>query len=169
MSATIQARGVAAAFGDRELFSGLDLVVAPGDVVGLVGPNGAGKSTILRLLAGLRAPDAGSVTVSPRDAHLGFLTQQPEARPGETIRGQVLRRTGVADASTRMEDAAEQLATGDPAADEAYAVALDTWLALGGADVEERLDVVTADLGLRVDLDREVRSLSGGQAARILP
>ncbi|CCH68693.1 ABC transporter related protein [Phycicoccus elongatus Lp2] len=167
MSATIQARGVAAAFGDRELFSGLDLVVAPGDVVGLVGPNGAGKSTILRLLAGLRAPDAGSVTVSPRDAHLGFLTQQPEARPGETIRGQVLRRTGVADASTRMEAAAEQLATGDPAADEAYAVALDTWLALGGADVEERLDVVTADLGLRVDLDREVRSLSGGQAARV--
>jgi ATPase subunit of ABC transporter with duplicated ATPase domains len=167
VSATIQARGVAAAFGDRELFSGLDLVVAPGDVVGLVGPNGAGKSTILRLLAGLRAPDAGSVTVSPRDAHLGFLTQQPEARPGETIRGQVLRRTGVADASTRMEAAAEQLATGDPAADEAYAVALDTWLALGGADVEERLDVVTADLGLRVDLDREVRSLSGGQAARV--
>jgi ATPase subunit of ABC transporter with duplicated ATPase domains len=66
-----------------------------------------------------------------------------------------------------MEAAAEQLATGDPAADEAYAVALDTWLALGGADVEERLDVVTADLGLRVDLDREVRSLSGGQAARV--
>ena len=46
-------------------------------------------------------------------------------------------------------------------------MALDTWLALGGADVEERLDVVTADLGLRVDLDREVRSLSGGQAARV--
>ena len=96
MSATIQARGVGAAFGDRELFSGLDLVIAPGDVVGLVGPNGAGKSTILRMLAGVRAPDAGTITVSPRDAHLGFLTQQPDARPGESIRDQILRRPGVA-------------------------------------------------------------------------
>ena len=167
MSATIQARGVGAAFGDRELFSGLDLVIAPGDVVGLVGPNGAGKSTILRMLAGVRAPDAGTITVSPRDAHLGFLTQQPDARPGESIRDQILRRTGVAAATSAMETAAERLASGDPADDDAYAVALDSWLALGGADVEDRLEAVAADLGLRVDLDREVRTLSGGQAARV--
>jgi len=167
VSATIQARGVGAAFGDRELFSGLDLVIAPGDVVGLVGPNGAGKSTILRMLAGVRAPDAGTITVSPRDAHLGFLTQQPDARPGESISDQILRRTGVAAATSAMEAAAERLASGDPADDEAYAVALESWMALGGADVEERLEVVAADLGLRVDLDREVRTLSGGQAARV--
>ena len=73
MSATIQAVDVGAGHGDRELFSGLDLVVAPGDVVGLVGPNGAGKSTLLRILGGLRAPDAGRVEVSPRGAHLGYL------------------------------------------------------------------------------------------------
>ncbi|MFZ1653101.1 MAG: ATP-binding cassette domain-containing protein, partial [Candidatus Nanopelagicales bacterium] len=48
MSATVQARGVSASHGDRELFAGLDLVVAPGDVIGLVGPNGAGKTTLLR-------------------------------------------------------------------------------------------------------------------------
>ncbi len=167
MSATIQARGVGAAFGDRELFSGLDLVVAPGDVVGLVGPNGAGKSTILRLLAGLRAPDAGTITISPSTAHLGFLTQQPDTHPGETIRDQILRRTGVADATRVMETTAERLAAGDPAAEEAYAASLDTWLALGGADVEERLDAVAAGLGLRVDLGREVLSLSGGEAARV--
>ena len=65
MSATLQASRVAAGHGDRSLFSGLDLVVAPGDVIGLVGPNGAGKTTLLRILAGERAPDEGSVTVSP--------------------------------------------------------------------------------------------------------
>lgn len=74
MSATIQAVGVGAGFGDRELFSGLDLVAAPGDVIGLVGPNGAGKSTLLRVLAGVRAPETGRVTVSPTDAQLGLLT-----------------------------------------------------------------------------------------------
>ena len=50
MSATLQATDLAAGHGARVLFSGLDLVIAPGDVVGLVGANGAGKSTLLRLL-----------------------------------------------------------------------------------------------------------------------
>src|SRR3981189_3461432 len=56
MSATLIAKGLAAGHGDHILFSGLDLVVAPGDVIGLVGANGAGKSTLLRLLAGPRPP-----------------------------------------------------------------------------------------------------------------
>ena len=52
MSSTLKATGLAAGHGARALFSDLDLIVAPGDVVGLVGANGAGKSTLLRLLAG---------------------------------------------------------------------------------------------------------------------
>src|SRR3954466_1893803 len=66
MSATLVARGLAAGHGARVLFSGLDLVVAPGDVVGLVGVNGAGKSTLLRTLAGELPAEAGSVGVRPR-------------------------------------------------------------------------------------------------------
>ena len=67
MSATIQARGVAAGHGDRELFSGLDLVVAPGDVVGLVGPNGAGKTTVARVCSGLVRPTSGRLLVDDDD------------------------------------------------------------------------------------------------------
>ncbi len=167
VSATIQARAVAAGHGDRELFSGLDLVVAPGDVIGLVGPNGAGKSTLLRILARLRRPDAGTVTVAPRTAHLGFLAQEPERADGETIRAQLERRTGVAEAASAMDEAAHALADGTPGADDAYAEALESWLALGGADLDERLAVTADDLGLTVDLDREVATLSGGQAARV--
>jgi len=167
VSATIQARGVGASFGDRELFSGLDLIVAPGDVIGLVGPNGAGKSTLLRILAGMRSPDLGSVSRSPRHARLGLLTQVPDARTGETIRAQLLRRTGVGPASTAMEAAADALASGSAGADNAYADALETWLALGGGDLDERLEIVAAQLGLAIDLDRAADTLSGGQAARV--
>ena len=53
VTGTMIVKGLAAGYGEEELFAGLDLVVAPGDVIGLVGANGAGKSTLLRTLAGL--------------------------------------------------------------------------------------------------------------------
>ncbi len=168
MTATVQAKGVSAAFGDRTLFSGVDLVVAPGDVVGLVGPNGAGKSTLLRVLAGLLAPEAGSVTVSPPDAELGFLAQEIERRPDESVAAHLERRTGVAAAHEAMDDAAAALATDhDDATAERYSQALERWLRLGGADFEPRRDAVAADLGLTVDLDLPMTALSGGEAARV--
>ena len=167
MTATLQARDVSATYGGRELFTGLDLVVAPGDVIGLVGPNGAGKSTLLRMLAGQRRPDAGSITLAPADAHIGFHTQEPDALEGETVRLHLGRRTGVDAAQAALDAAADALAAGAPKADEQYSHALETWLALGGADLDERIAVVVDDLGLDVDLDLPMDALSGGQAARV--
>ncbi len=54
-------KGLAAVQGDRTLFSGLDLTLAPRQRLGLVGPNGSGKTTLLKILTGERAPDAGTV------------------------------------------------------------------------------------------------------------
>ncbi|MGK5742984.1 ABC-F family ATP-binding cassette domain-containing protein [Micromonospora sp. URMC 103] len=166
MSATLIVKDLSAGHGDRPLFSGLDLVVAPGDVVGLVGPNGAGKSTLLRTLAGLLPVEAGSVTLSPPTASIGHLPQEPDRRPGETVRGFLARRTGVAPAQAALDAATEALAAGADGADDRYADALERWLALGGADLEERAEQVAAELGLTVDLDQEMTGLSGGQAAR---
>ncbi len=166
MSATLVARGLAAAHGDRPLFADLDLVVAPGDVIGLVGANGAGKSTLLRVLAGLAASDAGTISISPPAATIGHLPQEPERRQAETVRQFLARRTGVTAADDAMQAAAQALAAGAPGADDDYSRALDRWLALGGADLSDRAEAVAAGLGLRVDLDREMTALSGGQAAR---
>jgi ATPase subunit of ABC transporter with duplicated ATPase domains len=167
MSATLQASGVAAGHGDRVLFTGLDLVIAPGDVVGLVGPNGAGKTTLLRILAGERAPDAGSVTVAPASAHLGYLRQEVERVPGESVRDHLARRTGVAAAQADLDRATHALAAGEEGSDDAYAAALESWLALGGADLDERLAALVARHELGVDPDLPMTGLSGGQAARV--
>ncbi|MFH8988176.1 ABC-F family ATP-binding cassette domain-containing protein [Streptomyces sp. NPDC017940] len=166
MNATLVAKHLAAGHGDRTLFEGLDLVVAPGDVIGLVGANGAGKSTLLRLLAGLDTPDSGRLSLSPPTASVGHLPQEPDRRPGETIHAFLARRTGVAAAQTAMDEATERLVAGAPGADDAYSHSLERWLALGGADLDERAEEVAGSLGLGVGLDHPMTALSGGQAAR---
>ncbi|MFE3455862.1 ABC-F family ATP-binding cassette domain-containing protein [Nonomuraea sp. NPDC059194] len=166
MSATLVAKGLAAGHGERVLFSELDLVVAPGDVIGLVGVNGAGKSTLLRLLAAMDQPESGSIRLNPPTAVVGFLPQEPERRQGETVRRFLARRTGVTKAQADLDAATQALVESRQGADDAYSVALERWLSLGGADLEERADEVAADLGLMIDLDQPMTSLSGGQAAR---
>ena len=167
MSATLVARGLAAGHGARVLFSGLDLVVAPGDVVGLVGVNGAGKSTLLRTLAGDLPAESGTVVVSPASATLGYLPQEHERRPGETVLAALGRRTGVTAAHAAMDAATEELTAGAEGADHRYGDALEHWLALGGADLEERAEEVVAEVAPGVALDALMTSLSGGQAARV--
>ncbi|MEU8953077.1 ABC-F family ATP-binding cassette domain-containing protein [Streptomyces sp. NPDC048518] len=166
MTATLVAKELAAGHGDRTLFSGLELVVAPGDVIGLVGANGAGKSTLLRLLAGLDSPEEGELRLSPPTASVGHLPQEPDRRPGESIRAFLARRTGVTEAQRVMDEATQALVDGAPGADDAYATSLERWLALGGADLDERAEEVADSLGLAVSLDQPMTSLSGGQAAR---
>ncbi|MFD5246246.1 ABC-F family ATP-binding cassette domain-containing protein [Amycolatopsis sp. NPDC058340] len=166
MSATLVAKNLAAGHGDRVLFSGLDLVVAPGEVIGLVGVNGAGKSTLLKTLGGLVPPEEGSVRLNPPTATVGHLPQEPERREGESVRAFLSRRTGVTAAQAALDAATEALTAGEPGADDAYGLALDRWLALGGADLDDRAGEVVADLGLTVNLDQPMLSLSGGQAAR---
>jgi ATPase subunit of ABC transporter with duplicated ATPase domains len=166
VTATLVAKNLSAGHGDRILFSGLDLVVAPQDVIGLVGANGAGKSTLLRLLAGLDRAEPGEVRLSPPTATVGHLPQEPERRPGESVRTFLARRTGVAAAQRDLDAGTDALVNGLPGADDAYASALERWLGLGGADLDERAGQVAAELGLAVDLDQPMASLSGGQAAR---
>jgi ATPase subunit of ABC transporter with duplicated ATPase domains len=170
MSATLTAKGLAAGHGDRTLFEGLDLVLAPGDVLGVVGANGAGKSTLFRLLAGLVPAGSGQVSVSPPGAVVGYLPQESAPVPGETVYGLIARRTGVAAAQVALDEAAAALAegrsVGGRSAEDAYSLALERWLTLGAADLEERLDATLTELGLRVDPGTEVATLSRGQATR---
>ncbi|PZU02114.1 MAG: heme ABC transporter ATP-binding protein [Gordonia sp. (in: high G+C Gram-positive bacteria)] len=165
MSATLHAAGLSAGHGERTLFSDLDLTVAEGDVFGLVGANGAGKSTLLTLLAGQGTADFdGTITLSPPDAEVGYLAQEAEFVSGESVRHFLCRRVGVAQAQSAMDEAAAALADGG---DDLYSPALERWLHLGGADFDERAEQVTSELGLTIDLDAPMTTLSGGQVARV--
>ena len=167
MSATLHARGLTLAFGDHVVLHDVGVLVAPGARIGVVGPNGTGKTSLLRVLAGLQVPDRGSVTIAPPSGTVGYLPQEPERRAGETARAFLARRTGVAAAATELETATHALSNSEPGSDDRYSTALDRWLALGGADLDARIGPLWDDLGLPASLlDQDMRTLSGGQAAR---
>ena len=80
--------GLSKRFGRRQVVSGVNLQVAPGEVVGLLGANGAGKSTTFRMVVGLLKPEAGTITFRDRDITklpmdararlgMGYLAQEP--------------------------------------------------------------------------------------------
>ncbi|MFK4295651.1 ATPase subunit of ABC transporter with duplicated ATPase domains [Arthrobacter sp. GAS37] len=167
MTATLVAKELSGGHGHRTLFSKLSLTVAPGDVVGVVGANGAGKSTLLRILAGADRPQEGTVSLAPSDAFVGWLPQEHERTPGETVAAYIARRTGCAQATAEMEAGAEGLAAGTADADDAYSLAFDRWMASGAADLEDRIPAVLAELGLESGPDALMTGLSGGQAARV--
>jgi ABC-2 type transport system ATP-binding protein len=81
----VSAQGVTRNFGPVAAVRGIDLSVTRGEIFGLVGPDGAGKSTIMRMLAGVLAPDAGSITLEGIDvvadperarAYLSYMPQR---------------------------------------------------------------------------------------------
>src|SRR5690349_6718125 len=69
--AAVDIAGLTKHYGDVRAVDGVDLMIAPGEVVALLGPNGAGKSTTVDMMLGLIKPDKGAATVfgrTPRDA-----------------------------------------------------------------------------------------------------
>ncbi|MGZ4381836.1 MAG: ABC-F family ATP-binding cassette domain-containing protein [Gaiellaceae bacterium] len=162
MPGALVARNISKSYAAVQVLDRVSLVVSPGDRVGIVGPNGIGKSTLLRVLAGLEPPEHGEVV---RAGAVGYLPQEPEPRPGETVRGYLARRTGVGAAERELDGLAARLES-EPALAGAYTEALDRFLALGGEDFDSRVGAVLDEVGLGRRADREVTTLSGGEAAR---
>ncbi|QDU68111.1 putative ABC transporter ATP-binding protein YbhF [Planctomycetes bacterium Pla86] len=95
MDTILDARGLRKRFGPILAVDGIDLTVAPGEVVGFLGPNGAGKSTTMKLVTGFLEPDAGSVSICGHDLRrapllakrqLGYLPEGAPGYPDMTVR-----------------------------------------------------------------------------------
>jgi len=165
----VQLAGVAKHYGAQKVLDQVTLTLGPQARAGLVGPNGVGKSTLLRILAGLEQPDEGVVSCSPEHATVGYLEQERRPDAGETVLATLARRSGVTAAERDLVDSAQALARGAEEVEEEdrYSRALERFLALGGGDFDARARSTCAELGLAVDLDRELGGLSGGERARV--
>src|SRR3984957_2294747 len=84
MTYTVSAVGICKSFGSHIVLDHVDLAVRAGSVFALLGPNGAGKSTMVRILATLVRPDAGSATISGHD----LLTEPSAVKRSISLTGQ---------------------------------------------------------------------------------
>ena len=67
----LQAQGICKAFGATRALNGVDISVAPGDVLAVIGENGAGKSTLMNVLSGVHLPDSGTLFIDGRPYRAG--------------------------------------------------------------------------------------------------
>ncbi len=82
----VNARGLVKRYGEKRVYDGQDFALYRGDKVALVGPNGAGKSTLLKMVAGVLAPDAGTVEYGVHVTKTYYAQHQlEELHPGNTV------------------------------------------------------------------------------------
>ena len=91
-SGTIAANDISVHRGADAILERVSLAVTPGSRIGVVGPNGRGKTTLLRALAGLEELDRGSVRRNPPSLRVGYLPQERDVAPGESLLGYLSRR-----------------------------------------------------------------------------
>jgi len=139
-------RGAGIRRGDRELWSGLDLDVQPGEFIAVLGPSGSGKTTLLQAILGLQELSEGSIAVAGSPVHrgnprIGYIPQQRPLPPETSMRARDVVALGVN--GTRF------------------------GLPLPRRGDRERVDQLLEDVGASHYADRRVGLLSGGEQQRL--
>jgi ATP-binding cassette subfamily F protein 3 len=170
----IQLSELTKAFGDRVLFDRVTWQITARERVGLCGPNGTGKTTLLRIMAGLEEPDAGSV-VKPSSLTVGYLPQDGLTHSGRTLFEEAsLAFASLLAMKTEMHALEDDL--GDSTVPESqhenmlakYSDLQDRFRLGDGYSIELKTATVLQGLGFtNADLERPTETFSGGWQMRI--
>jgi ATP-binding cassette subfamily F protein 3 len=172
--AVLVATELSKSFRGEPVLDRVSLSLEPGRRYGLVGPNGGGKSTLAKILTGLLNPDEGSVTIQ-RDLRVVYLSQRPDLEPGRTVRQETLTAfDDLVAMESRLRELEERMGREDlPAPEVRSAVErhgrlLEEFERRGGWDRERLAESALDGLGVPAEArDRDVATLSGGQATRV--
>jgi ATP-binding cassette, subfamily F, member 3 len=160
------------AFGPQVVLDGLELVIHPGEHVGLVGPNGCGKTTLLKLITGELRPEMGSITRN-KNLKIGYLPQEPEFDGARTVMEEMHagfeeilamqhRLSRLSERMAHLHD--DELTSAMKEYDRLHA----EFEVAGGYDYEVRIRTILAGVGLPEELfEAATATLSGGQKSRL--
>ena len=152
----------------RKIITDISLSFFPGAKIGLLGLNGSGKSTVLRIMAGVDKDFEGEVQWQP-GLKIGYLAQEPEINPENTVRQEVESGMGeIMQAQQKLEAVyaayAEPDADFDKLAEEQ--ARLEAIIAASGSDLEHQMEIAADALRLP-PWDASIRHLSGGEKRRV--
>jgi ATP-binding cassette subfamily F protein 3 len=171
----LQAQQLGISYGAFDLFKGISLTIANDAKIGLIGPNGVGKSTIMMILAGLRIPTTGQVSMA-KNRKIGYLRQEAVEAFGDcenSVYHEMLavfehlhqRQAQLHELEIQMADSNGNL---DALLAE-YGRLQEAFELTGGYDFEVRIQQTLEGLGLGKDAwHMPLNHLSGGQKTRAL-
>ncbi len=160
MKQFIQAENLSKRWGDLMLFESISFTVVEGQKVALIARNGTGKSSLLDILAGKESQDEGTVTVS-NDIRMGYFEQIPRLNPEYTVIEEIFETD-----SEKLKTVKEfelAMAHNDQQKITEISAKMDE---LGAWDAEVEIKQVLSQLKI-VDLEQQVKHLSGGQQKRL--
>lgn len=152
----------------RQILKDISLSFFPGAKIGVLGLNGSGKSTLLKIMAGLDTEIEGEATPMP-GLNIGYLPQEPQLNPDETVRQAVEGGMGnVMAAKARLEEVYNEYAAEDADFDKLAAeqAELEAIIATAGTDSEHQLEIAADALRLPA-WDAKIGVLSGGEKRRV--
>jgi ATP-binding cassette, subfamily F, member 3 len=172
----LAATNIHVTFGDRIILDGVSMSMDSGERVGVVGRNGQGKTTLFKVMAGMHRADEGSV-VMQRGCSAGYLHQDPNLDPNETLRGaaeQAFAKLHALhlDLNKLYHDMTEASERGDHEGVEKILKAtarVETEIEqAGGHAIDHKIDAVLHGLGFSdAQFNLPVNKLSGGQKGRL--
>ena len=163
---------VSHAFGNHVVLDGVTMSIEPGQKIGLVGRNGSGKTTLMRVLLAQLKPDGGSRQVQ-RAARIGYLSQDPDFDPTDTVRDAAERAFATLhDLHVQLKDVFEHMAEATGGELEKMMrrqAALEEQIeAAGGYVIDHKIDATLHGLGFPDEqFGLNVQVLSGGQKSRL--
>lgn len=162
-------------FGGTTLFKDVSFVINPKDRIALMGKNGAGKSTLLKILAGLRTPTRGSISV-PKDCTICYLPQHMMTPDNRTVFEEAsMAFAHLREMEQEIDALNEQLATRTDYESDSYmalieqvATMSEKFYAIDMTHFEEDVEKALLGLGFeRSDFNRPTSEFSGGWRMRI--
>ena len=162
-------------FGGTTLFKDISFVINPKDRIALMGKNGAGKSTLLKILAGVRQPSRGSVSV-PKDCTVCYLPQHMMTEDGRTVFEEASQAFAhLKEMEAEIDAMNQELATRTDYESDSYmaliekvATVSEKFYAIDMTHFEEDVEKALLGLGFkRSDFTRPTSEFSGGWRMRI--
>lgn len=162
----LSAENISKIYGDKTLFSNVNIGIGEGERIALIGINGSGKTSLLKILAGLDAPDSGTVAVR-KGTSIGFLGQNPVFQEDDTVFDNVFTSNHPLISLIRDYEIHSFSDTQAPEYEAKMHLLVEKMTVQNAWEYEQQIKEIISRLGIGEMVQQKVRFLSGGQRKRV--